>query len=151
LKKYRDRVIHARIRDAKNAIAESPASRGKFEEVLLTPRALEGVYNRLVLLRTELMFILTIVIAIQVSVSMRLTLKDTGYSSDDPYMRMPQTESKIQEALAQLQLCRKDRLSLQPLPEFPSESELNAADAQATQEAQADMLEQLRPTSDSEE
>ncbi len=43
LKKYRDRIIHARIRDAKNAIAESPASRGKFEEVLLIPKALGRV------------------------------------------------------------------------------------------------------------
>jgi hypothetical protein len=143
LKKYRDRIIHARIRDAKNAIAQSPASRGKFEEVLLTPKALEGVYNRLVLLKVELSFIMQIVIGIEIATSIGLTLHHMNLSSEDPYKRAPETESRIQAALAQLQLCRKDRLSLQPLPEFPSESELNAADVRATQEDQADIAERF--------
>jgi hypothetical protein len=140
LKKYRDRIIHARIRDAKNAIAHSPASRGKFEEVLLTPKALQGVYNRLVLLKVELSSILQMVIGIEVTVSMGLARSHLGISSEDPYTRAPETESRIQEALAQLRLCRRDRLSLQPLPEFPSESELNEADARAKQEDQAETM-----------
>jgi hypothetical protein len=143
LKKYRDRVIHARIRDAKNAIAQSPASRGKFEEVLLTEKALEGVYNRLVLLRAELSFILQMVIGIEVAASIGLALHHMKLSSDDPYKRAPETESRIQAALAQLQLCRRDRLSLQPLPKFPSESELNEADVRAKQEDRAETMKDI--------
>jgi len=148
LKKYRDRIIHARIQDAKNAIAHSPASRGKFEEILLTSKALEGVYTRLVLLKAELAFILEIVIAVEVTLSIRLALHWTNHLSDDPYTRRPETESRIQEALAQLQQCRRDRLLLPPLPEFPSELELNAADDRARLEDQADMLKKLGPMPD---
>jgi hypothetical protein len=53
-KKYRDAVIHARVSDAPAGIALSPARRGKIDEVLLTVDALNGLYDRLALVRLEL-------------------------------------------------------------------------------------------------
>ena len=53
-KKYRDAVVHARVLDAPTGIALSPAKRGKLDEVLLTVDALNGLYDRLALVRLEL-------------------------------------------------------------------------------------------------
>jgi hypothetical protein len=145
LKKYRDRIAHARIQDAKNAIGRSPAQRGKFEEILLTPIALEGLYKRLDFLRQEMLEILTLAITTEVFNALANEMK---LSLTDLYKRAPQSELKIQESLARLQQHRKDRLSLPPLPEFPSESELSAADAQAKKEHQADIMKELGPLPD---
>jgi hypothetical protein len=46
---------HARVLNAPAGLAQSPGKRGKTNEVLLTLGALDGLYERLALLRRELM------------------------------------------------------------------------------------------------
>jgi hypothetical protein len=54
MKQYRDAVIHARVLNAPAGLAQSPGKRGKTNEVLLTLGALDGLCERLALLRREL-------------------------------------------------------------------------------------------------
>jgi hypothetical protein len=61
-KKYRDAMIHARVLDAPTAIALTSGGRGKIEEVLLSVDALNGLYERLVLVRLELIEACNVVI-----------------------------------------------------------------------------------------
>jgi hypothetical protein len=50
VKRLRDAVIHAKLLDSSTGVGTAPGKRGKTaEEVLLSPKALEGLYRRLVL------------------------------------------------------------------------------------------------------
>jgi hypothetical protein len=124
-KKYRDAVIHARILDAPLAIALSPPKRGKTEEVLLSVDALDGLYNRLVILRLELNEICMIAICLfsdrhlmSVMRAVRAGFPAPEHISDLPRRQFAQ---EIQENLSRCQAHQKRRLSLPPLPEFPEE------------------------------
>jgi hypothetical protein len=129
-KKYRDAVIHARVLDAPQAIAISPAKRGKNDEVLLTAKALDGLYDRLVLVRLELIEACNIAIrlysehrfkplrAIAAATQYREITNRLAELADLPKR---QYEQEIQEALSRYQEHQKHRLSLPPLPEFPPE------------------------------
>ena len=142
LKKLRDRIIHARILDATSAIAESPAQRGKFDEILLTKESLEAVYKRLDIIRNELISALKIIASLFVleRIQGAAEVAVAFGNAETVQRKKAEIESRIQEWIARLQQYQRDRLSLPPLPEFPSESELNAVDAQARQDRQDEAL-----------
>jgi hypothetical protein len=112
-KKYRDAVIHARILDPEAGIGELLESKGTHSEVLLTAAALNSLYNHLDMLRLELSELLLVTITTQLL---------SVLSSDDP--KRSQLEAEIQESFVRAQEHRSQRLSLPPIPGFPSESEL---------------------------
>ena|ERR1700733_2448918 len=151
LKKLRDRIIHARIIDAATAIARSPAQRGKFDEILLTEKSLEAVYERLEFTRLELSEADRITTWLWLNVFIEPIERISAISPVNravAELRKSESESGIKGALSRYQQHQKDRLSLPPLPKFPDESELNAADARALQDRQDDMLKRLGPIPD---
>lgn len=127
-KRYRDAVIHARILDAPTGIALGPTKRGKNDEVLLTVSALDGLYDRLVIVRLELIEACNIAARL---FSERRWAPAKGVAPApanplahalgkvDPPKR--QFEQDIQDCLSRYQEHQKRRLSLPPLPEFPEE------------------------------
>jgi hypothetical protein len=126
-KKYRDAVIHARILDAPNAIALTPAHRGKTQEVLLSVDALNGLYDRLFLIRMELIEISNMTIRLfthrRFQPMMQATLGMLGaITHQAAALPKPQIEQEIQDAMSRYREHQKRRLSLQPLPKFPGES-----------------------------
>jgi hypothetical protein len=128
-KKYRDAVIHARVLDAPAGIALSPSNRGKIDEVLLTVEALNGLYDRLVLVRQELIEACNISIRLFTERRMGPIRKSATEAAADPLQRalaivdLPkrQYEQEIQDCLSRFQEHQKNRLSLPRLPEFPVE------------------------------
>jgi hypothetical protein len=130
-KKYRDAVIHARVLDAPQAIAISPAKRGKTDEVLLTAKALDGLYDRLVLVRLELIEACNVAIRLYTEHRFKPLRAAAGVPSQYQEVTdrlaeladLPkrQYEQEIQEALTRYREHQKRRLSLTPLPEFPPE------------------------------
>jgi hypothetical protein len=140
LKKYRDRIIHASVVDAAAAIARSPAHRGKFEEVLLTVKGLKALYRRLVLVRQELIRITRIASVLShqkyldpVDTVIRMTSGPNVHEQE----RKMKNAKEIREHFAQLRRHQKARLSLPPLPQFPTEAQLRLADVLALRERQA--------------
>jgi hypothetical protein len=127
LKKYRDGIIHARVLDAPLGIGHTIAKRGKFEEILLTTDALEGVYKRLEILRWELIHLTMMMFPLIANRDAR-----RAYSFMD---KTKQEHTKISDAilrkhieqetlpyLSQYHERRRSRQSLPPLPGFPDES-----------------------------
>jgi hypothetical protein len=125
-KKYRDAVIHARILDAPTGIAISPAKRGKRQEVLITVNALNALYDRLVLVRNELIEICQITIRLYTTrrwgPMSQIAAQIVPNAGQIPGPPTRQIEQEIQEALSRYRVLRKRRQSLPPLPEFPDES-----------------------------
>jgi hypothetical protein len=124
-KRYRDGVIHARVFDAPSGIGELIQRRGAAEQVLLTVGALKGLYERLVLLRAEMVPIVLIVKGLS---GYRQTYP-LAYSADDQERRL--VEEEVQAHLSQVQEHQKNRRSLPPLPPFPELSR----DPQGTEES----------------
>lgn len=147
LKRYRDRIIHASIVDAAAAIAKTPASRGNFEEVLLTVSALKALYKRMRLVRLELIEVLKIcgVLARRKYMQPIETSLSIFGVPDRIAERRKETEEEIRACFARFLRHQKARLSLPPLPQFPSEAELRAADEKAMQARQDDMMKRLGP------
>lgn len=114
LKKYRDGIIHARILDASLGIGLTPGKRGTIYDILLTSPALEAVAERLSIMRHELIEISNIIMKLRALVGQPKLLR----------------EQEIQQLIPLYQQHQKNRLSLAPLPEFPSESEVFQAHTQ---------------------
>ena len=112
-KKYRDAIAHARIVDRGSNIGEVTKQRGSVEQVLLSMDALSGLYDRLVLMRDELLQISGIIEALHVTVVARWR------RAVDQERRL--LVEAVQEHLARLLRCQKDRQSLKPLPKFPDQ------------------------------
>jgi len=110
-KRFRDGVIHARVLDAPQGIGEIIQKRGAREEILLTEKALNALYDRLVLLRSEL-----------VSITLIFEKVSRHLQIDILRDKRPNTKSlsqDIQAYVSQLQQHQSQRLLLQPLPGFP--------------------------------
>ena len=126
LKKYRDGVIHARVLDASIGIGRTIAKRGKFDEILLTTEALDGIYVRLVSIREELMVFAMITSALlshaAVVYSGKLLKSDYPKIDRSVDKHKTDTEQDIQALLSRYRGHQKNRLSLPPLPEFPDKS-----------------------------
>ncbi|MEJ0062594.1 MAG: hypothetical protein WDO70_05185 [Alphaproteobacteria bacterium] len=110
-KKYRDAVVHARVLDSAHGIGELIRKQGKQEEVLLTVEALTGLYDRLALLREELVLAFLIFRTIYRSAPLD--------SSRDDRPNKQSLAQAIQAYTAQFLPHQQARLSLPPLPSFP--------------------------------
>jgi hypothetical protein len=110
-KGYRDGVIHTRVLDSKTAVGQNLAGKGKISQVLLTTAALDGIYNRLVILREELEIIDTTF----------NFLRQSGLAITSNW-RDPNTIEYIPEIddwLARLLNARERRKALPALPTLP--------------------------------
>ena len=111
-KKYRDGVIHARVFNAPANIGELIQRRGKRKEVLLAVTALNGLYERLVVLRDEMIDIVMIV----TELALYRRFHPSVSSADDEAQR--RVEAEVQEYVSQLQAHQRYRQSLPPLPKI---------------------------------
>lgn len=112
LKTLRDSVIHAELFDSGTGIGVSPGKRGKRQDVVLTPEALEGLYHRLKILRSELSNLET-VINCQSAI---LLLRAFDAHGDQ---RLADNEQDIQDAISLCKSHQSRRQSLLPFPKFP--------------------------------
>lgn len=123
LKGWRDAIIHARAFDATTSIALTSTRRGKGHEVLLTSKALDGVYERLNCIRFELREAINVwhyISLNKVTEQTRKTLTAVHPVSDVIAGRARSlTEANIQAAISRYREHQSRRLSLPPLPEFP--------------------------------
>jgi hypothetical protein len=111
-KTYRDAVIHARMFNAPAGIGQRIERQAKISQVILTKDALEGFYDRLVLLRRELQGILAVFDI----------LRTFRVNRPVPVLIDPRTTQfspTAQAWMIRVQEHQKQRLSLPPLPEFP--------------------------------
>lgn len=115
-KKCRDAVVHARSFNSHAGIGYRLERRAKPQEVLMTAAALEILASHLTPLAHEIQYFEEII-------SIRREQKSVD--SDDLYRASLAAEAV--EWLVRLRDCRKTRLALPPLPEFPTESELMSA------------------------
>jgi len=128
LKKYRDGLIHARMLDAPLGIGMTPAKRGKISTIIMSEQALEGIYNRLLLIRSELIEIANVLSHLLVIDAMAEMVRKTSaaFPRVSPVvqeMRRQQTEQEIPDYLSRHREHLRNRLSLPPLPEPPDESQ----------------------------
>lgn len=110
LKELRNSVIHARVFDAPRAIGENIRRRGKISQVLLTEVALNGLYDRLVILRAELRRVLAVFDLVRNS-----AFAPRNVNGTDPSALIPE----VRQSIAQLRELQAQRQSLVPLPDFP--------------------------------
>lgn len=128
LKRYRDSIIHARVRDAAAAIGHTAPKRGKFNEVLLSIEFLRGVYDRLVVMHLET----SCACHIASDLAVLRKIHDISTTWETPSLQTIQeamrdacnpikeeVETRIRDATAELQKAQRIRLSLPPLPAIP--------------------------------
>jgi hypothetical protein len=124
-KKYRDAVIHARVLDAAKGIAIFQSRKAQMEEVLLTAEALNGLYERLRIMRLELVEVCNIIIRLmvvqKVDQAEKILAPTNPNAARIAVVPRSQTEQDIQAVFARVQRYRNQRLSLPPLPAFPAE------------------------------
>ena len=116
LKGYRDTVIHARALNAPHGIGFKVDRQASVTEVLLTTDAMNALYDHITETRLELREATYLILAAK-------AVRDCAV--DDP--RREQFEAAMSVCSALFRECRKKKLSLPPLPEFPAESALKAA------------------------
>src|SRR5262245_11471467 len=109
LKKYRDGVVHARMFHVPSGIGKGSLVKGKRTEILLSEKALRGLYDRLVCLRGELQQLLFIVIGLH------LIHMSYRYAPSQLVHRKKQFGPMIQACLPQYREFRDRRRSLDPL------------------------------------
>jgi hypothetical protein len=110
-KTFRDAVIHAHVLDAPAGIGGLIQRRARQEIVLLTADALKGLYNRLAILREE-------VICVNMTLSGLMLYLRFNPSPDDASRK--RVEEEVRAYVALLQERQNDRRSLPPLPPFPN-------------------------------
>lgn len=144
LKQYRDGVIHAHSIDVPSGIASTSIKRGKFYEVLLNEKALNGLYNRLLLMRAELIELCNI--AISLSITRKIGM--LTFQTKNVYPQITavfdhttaKNEQDTQAAMSRYRAHRNRRQSLPPLPEFPSEQEWQEFHVQWHKDRQIDRV-----------
>jgi hypothetical protein len=112
-KRYPDGIIHARVLDPDDPIAETAQRKGKTDEVLITETALNALHDRLTAIRHELFEILSLVYLMK----QRQNLQWRGIRGKSKL----QIEQAILNGEARLRDRQKERQSLPPLPKFPKE------------------------------
>lgn len=113
MKSYRDAVVHSRMFHVPSGIGKGSLRKGSRSEVLLTEKALSGLYERLVNLQQEFLWMLLAIIFI------RMVHTALLYVPTQLDQRKRQTEPMLQAVLPQYLECQALRLSLKPLPTFP--------------------------------
>lgn len=117
LRHYRNAVVHCRIFDHEKGIAVFIDPDSKPWQILVTKEALSGLYERLVLLRKELMEIdLLLRMAV---VPARITVISDKTGSPEPDQPKALRERAVPDHTQKVLLHQKARKSLPPLPEFP--------------------------------
>jgi hypothetical protein len=123
-KKYRDLIIHCVPYDIDKGIGQHLTTKAEPVQILLTKDALGGLYERLCILNDEL---------IHADLLFRLGSAD-GAKAIYPRAADPSQLRRERDVPAVLSLVRPHqtrRLSLPPLPEFPSEEEIQENQAGA--------------------
>jgi hypothetical protein len=115
-KTYRDAVVHARAFNAPAGIGYRLERRAKPQEVLMTAEALETLALHLTYLSYEIAYFDEIFVMRQEQASL---------APDD--LERASLAAEFPEWLVRFRDCRKKRLALPPLPEFPTEAELLSA------------------------
>jgi hypothetical protein len=108
LKNHRDKVIHAQLIDAGEAIGRV-TRRDREHDVLMSQEALDALYERLISVRNELRAICLIF----------LILSEAVKNNAQADLKTLLHGSAIQGHVSQAQDHRKARLSLPPLPKLP--------------------------------
>jgi hypothetical protein len=126
LKGYRNAVIHARILDASTGIGLSVENRANLQEVLLTVTALEALYINLVALAKELSWFGNILGCLR---SIKKHAPNIGSVSEG-----------IARWTVRVRALQIERKTLPPIPEFPPESELDAAEIRWLQALQSEQM-----------
>jgi hypothetical protein len=125
-KKYRDLIIHCVPYDIDKGIGQHMTTKAEAVQILLTKEALGALYDRLCILNDEL---------IHADLLFRLGSAE-GARAVYPRVADPRRLRREREVPAVLALVRQHqnrRLSLPPLPEFPSEEEIQADQARTLQ------------------
>ena len=112
-KRYRDKLIHAHIIDAKAGVGLMISYQGVARNLLLTQEAIDSIYDGLVLVRKELQEIATIFQLMGV----RLRI-DPVFLGD---LKTGPTAGDLQKRIEQVRLHQRHRSALQPLPELQDE------------------------------
>jgi hypothetical protein len=134
LKDYRDGVIHARHVNAVTGIGVKVDRKAKVFDYLVSIVALEAAYKILFVMRAEL----------DEAVSLIQGIKELKQiAGDDP--NRARLEAEIATCRSRFKHCDTERLALPRLPEFPSESELRAADFLAQQAHTASLMDFYQP------
>jgi hypothetical protein len=114
---YRNAVIHSHIYDHKKGIASYTAENGKPYQVMVSYEALSGLYDRLVLLKRELM---------EIDLLLRMELEPTAIKMISPTTGQPEFDQRrallergVPNTTRQVLHHQKERRSLPPLPLFP--------------------------------
>lgn len=127
LRKKRDEIAHARLIDKSSSLAITKPQKGKFIKTLLSKEFLDGVYDRLCIMRLELQHIASICL---INSSLRENERfikhfdaehGTNYWKETHETNRPLAEQRSQNHFSQLHSCRNQRLSLPPLPKLPEE------------------------------
>jgi hypothetical protein len=127
-KSFRDAVIHVRVTDGSVGMGLLVDRQAQISDVLLSETALSVLYDHLVALKTELEF---------GALLLGLAKTTRNIDKNDPNAELiAKGRSNLS---AQFQARRTVRLALPPIPEFPSESELDAAATRWHQNRQAAM------------
>ena len=128
LKRYRDGVIHAYGLDVPTGTARTSTKRGKAYEILMTEKALKGLYQRLVLVRNELWEACTIASTLSKLQLTTLIIHNAAAIHAPAFVHwrptIKRSERDIRAALVRYRRHQNRRLSLPLLPEFPAESQL---------------------------
>jgi hypothetical protein len=128
LKRYRDAVAHCKLINASIGIGLLFEKQAKINEVLLSQPALDALYSHIVAMKFEL----------QCATSMLIFSEIMNRDAADPERVSYEAGNTENSARFQRYLIR--RQSLPPIPEFPSESEFEAAQIQWQQARQAALM-----------
>jgi hypothetical protein len=123
-KKYRDLIIHCVPYDVEKGIGQHITTKAEAVQILLSKDALSALYERLCILNDEL---------IHADLLFRLGSEE-GARAIYPHERDPSRIRRERDVPAVLSLVLQHqtrRLSLPPLPEFPSEEEIQETQAGA--------------------
>ncbi len=123
MKSYRDCVIHARHINFSTSIGIKVDRRARVSDVLVTQDALDAAFNVLDSLKWELFSAFMLVSALK-------AIKECAPA--DP--KKSRLEAFAANYRAQFQANQRERQSLPPIPEFPSEPELREAENQFQKE-----------------
>ena len=113
MKSYRDGVIHARYVDFSTSVGVKVDRQAKVYDIFIRQDALDAAFNILLALKEELL-IAHLLISVLVYIK--------KLAADDP--KKARYEALAANFQAQFLGYRRERLSLPPFPEFPSEPEL---------------------------
>jgi hypothetical protein len=125
-KKYRDLIIHCVPYDVDRGIGQHLTTKAEAVQILLTKEALGALYERLCILNEEL---------VHADLLFRLGSTE-GAKAVYPRVADPlqlRRERDVPAVLALVLPHQNRRLSLPPLPEFPSEEEIQADQARTLQ------------------